>query len=77
MLVVNGVRAFLHGLYHLPNRPDAYYLAAYRRFQFVHAPTKSEELDRARQHNMYCWLTVGYRSGRAAPAIERAVKTYG
>lgn len=59
MLVVNGKRTFLHGLYQLPNRPDAYRLAADAGFQFVHAPAKPEELDRARDHKMYCWLTVG------------------
>ncbi len=58
-ILINGAPVFLHGLYQLPNHPDAHRAAADAGFHVIHANAKPEELDRAHSHGLSCWLTTG------------------
>ena len=62
MLVVKGARTFLLGLYHLPEGPDGWKRAAEAGFHVVHVDAKPDQMEKARAHGMYGWITVGSKS---------------
>lgn len=59
MLLRNGKRTFVLGLYQLPKGPNAWRRAADAGFHFVHAPLAATQLDQARAHNLHTWATLG------------------
>ncbi len=62
MLVVKGERTFLLGLYHLPEGLDGWKRAAEAGFHVVHLNAKRDQMEKARAHGMYGWITVGSKS---------------
>jgi hypothetical protein len=62
MLVVKGARTFFLGLYHLPDGPDGWKRAAEAGFDVVHLDAKRDQMEEARAHGMYGWITVGSKS---------------
>ncbi|MBI5083400.1 MAG: hypothetical protein HZB13_02230 [Acidobacteria bacterium] len=71
-LLIKGRRTFLHGLYQLPNLPEALKAAGEAGFQVVHGSNEAD-LDAAASRGMYRWMTVG----SAAAKIEAMVGQYG
>jgi hypothetical protein len=74
MPVIKGKRTFLLGLYSLPRHADAWKRAAAAGFHVVHLPAKKEELDRAQQHGMYGWITLGAIQPKSRPADEARIR---
>jgi hypothetical protein len=59
MLLLNGKRTFLLGLYQLPLGPDPWKRAAEAGFHVVSAGARRDMLDEAGRHGMYGWATAG------------------
>lgn len=72
-LVVDGRRRFLLGLYHLPQRPNAWRLAADAGFDVVHTPAGRQALDTARAYGMHGWVTTGSISPASRTADRRRI----
>lgn len=73
MLLVDGRRTFVLGLYQLPRGPDAWRRAAEAGFHVVHADAKPDQLAQARAHKMHVWLTAGSKRG---PRDETRIRKF-
>jgi hypothetical protein len=70
MLLIEGKRTFVHGLYQTAKHPDGMRLAADAGFQVIHAPTERSFLDRAQAHGLRCWMTVGSEPARIRKIVS-------
>jgi hypothetical protein len=59
MLMVNGERLFIVGSYQLPIATEPWKEMAEAGFNLIHTGANREELDKARAHKMYAWVTLG------------------
>lgn len=69
MPAIAGKREFILGLYQLPKIPDAWKAAREAGFQLVHTRADAGELDAAREHGMYAWLTTGAAEDRIRKTV--------
>ncbi|MBI1787312.1 MAG: hypothetical protein HYR60_07150 [Acidobacteria bacterium] len=77
MLRIEGRRAFLLGSYQLPNRPNPWKQARDAGLRVVHLPASKEQLDRAREHGIYGWLSLGsIRNPADQDRIRKAVSGF-
>ncbi|MFN0167718.1 MAG: hypothetical protein ACKV22_14930 [Bryobacteraceae bacterium] len=74
MIVVNGKRTFLHGLYQLPNGTDRWQMAQDAGFQFTSTGANVANLDLARKHGMYGWAGVGSISPQKRTEDEERIR---
>ncbi len=74
MLSVSGCRAFLLGLYQLPNRPDPWRLAREAGFQVINLPPATEEFNKAHEHGLYGWTALGSISPQRQAADEARIR---
>jgi hypothetical protein len=76
MLVVNGQREFILGLYSLPNAPSPWQETREAGFNLVHLSPTNADFAQAREHGLYAWTSLGSISPRnRAEAGERIRKT--
>lgn len=73
MLLLNGKRTFVLGLYQLPQDTAPWRRAADAGFHVVHADPKPDQLAQARAHNMHVWLTVG---SKRKPEDEARIRKF-
>lgn len=73
MLLLNGKRTFVLGLYQLPQGTAPWRRAADAGFHVVHADPKPDQLAQARAHNMHVWLTVG---SKRKPEDEARIRKF-
>lgn len=59
MMVVNGERLFIVGSYQLPKATEPWKEMEEAGFNLIHTGANREELDQARAHKMYAWVTLG------------------
>ncbi|HOJ33117.1 MAG TPA: hypothetical protein PKY35_12345 [Candidatus Hydrogenedentes bacterium] len=59
MLVINGKRTFLLGLYENLQDDDSLHAVKTAGFMLTHVQGKREELDRLEKHGMYGWVNTG------------------
>jgi hypothetical protein len=71
MLVIHNQRTFLLGLYQLPQGPDPWKHAAEAGFQVVHLEAKPDQMEEARAHGMYGWITCGSKGKTGGEARIR------
>ena len=59
MLIVNGAREFIQGLYFLPNLPNPFEETRNAGFNLVHLSPTNTEFAKAREHGLYAWTSLG------------------
>src|SRR5438552_3234739 len=59
MLIVNGRREFIVGLYSLPNTPNPLEETRDAGFNLVNLPANATDFAKAREHGLYGWTSLG------------------
>lgn len=75
MIVVNGQRTFMLGLYDFAKVPNAWAGARAAGFNLVHTKPSVADLQLARQYGFYAWTTTGALSGKNEAAIRKTVES--
>jgi hypothetical protein len=73
MLVVNGQREFILGLYSLPNVPDPLQETREAGFNLVHRSPSIADFAEARKHRLYGWTSLGSISPRNRAEAEARI----
>jgi len=74
MLVINGQREFILGLYMLPNAPDPWRETQEAGFNLVHLRTDAADFAKAREHKLYGWTSLGSISPRNRAEAETRIR---
>ena len=74
MLLVDGRREFLLGLYMLPNEPDPWKEAAGAGFNLALVEATREALDRAAAHGLHAWTQLGSIAPRQRAAGQERIR---
>lgn len=75
MLVIDGQRTFMLGLYDFAKVPDPWKDARDAGFNLIHVKPAAANLQMARQHGFYAWTGVGALNGKNEAAIRNTVET--
>jgi len=74
MLVIEGQRRFVLGLYDLPKLPDGWEQARSAGFNLVHTRPSAEDIGLARRHGMHTWVSVGSISAVKRSADQARIR---
>jgi hypothetical protein len=74
MLVLDGQRTFIVGLYDFAKIPDPWADARAAGFNLVHVKPSVADLQRARKHGFYAWTGVGALNGKNEDEIRKSVE---
>ena len=74
MLIINGQREFMLGLYMLPNTPEPWREAREAGFNLVHLRPDAADFAKARDHQLYGWTSLGSISPRNRTAAESRIR---
>ncbi|MBI3853925.1 MAG: hypothetical protein HY298_27175 [Verrucomicrobia bacterium] len=74
MLVVNGRREFILGLYSLPNAPNPLEETRNAGFNLVNLPANAADFAKAREHGLYGWTSLGSISPHNRAEAEARIR---
>lgn len=70
MLLINGQRTFMVGLYEFANGPDPWKETRAAGFNLVHVPPTAAALRQAKEHGLYAWTGIGIDPAGIRKTVE-------